>query len=151
MTTYSQAIDDMFTLFRMAWNAGAAVVVGSVPAIRWEGVQEPSIPPVDAYWCRVSTQQVAEPQSSFKTGIAPDANRRYTAIGVLFVQIFCPMSEAQAMEKGRLLAELARNAFRGKETANQVWFRNVRIQRLAPEQNYYRFNVVAEYTYDDIG
>lgn len=153
MTTYSEAIDAMFALFNDAWvdGAGALAETTLVPDIRWPGVEEPEIPPVDSFWCRVSTQQVSEPLTSFKSGVAPTENKRYSAVGLLFVQIFCPMSDSRAMEKGRLLAELARDAFRGKQTANDVWFRNARIQNLPPEDRFYRFNIVVEYTYDDIG
>lgn len=149
--TYPQAIDAMFAMFKTAWEAGASVIVGSVPEIRWAGVEKPDKPIVDVYWCRVSQQTVLEGQTTLKTGIAPSENRRYTSTGLLFVQLFCPMSDAQAYDKGRQLAVLARNAFRGNETTNGVWFRNARINELAPEENAYRFNIVVEYEYDDIG
>lgn len=149
--SYTQAVDAMFALFNVAWSAGAAAIVGSVPQIRWQGVEGTSPPPVNGYWCRVSTQNVIEQQTTHKTGIAPNENRRYTSSGLLFVQLFCPMSDAQAMDKGRQLAMLARNAFRGKSTSNDVWFRNARINELSPEDNSYRFNIIVEYEYDDIG
>lgn len=150
MTTYTQAVDAMFALFRTAWNAGAVAIVGTVPEVRWQGVEGKEKPPVSGYWCRVSTQSVIEQQTSHKSGLAPDESRRYTSSGLLFVQLFCPMSDAQAMDKGRRLAMLARDAFRGKET-NNIWFRNCRINELPPDENAYRFNIVVEYEYDDIG
>ena len=149
--TYSEAVDAMFALFNAAWTAGAAAIVGTVPEIRWQGVEGPNKPPANGYWCMVGVQTVAEPQSTFKTGVEPLENRRYTAIGFLVVQLFCPMSDAQSAYKGRLLAELARNAFRGQETSNGVWFRNGRIEPLPPEENAHRFNIIVEYQYDDIG
>lgn len=149
--TYPQAVDAMFKLFNDAWNAGAAAIVGSVPHVRWPDVEEPAKPITDAYWCRVSLNTILEGQTTLKVGVAPSENRRYTSTGLLFVQLFCPMSDAQAADKGRQLAVLARNAFRGNETSNGVWFRNARIVPLAPEENAYRFNIVVEYEYDDIG
>lgn len=147
--TYTQAIDDMFALFNAAWQNSNAIV-GSVPEVRWQGVEERDVPPANAYWCRVSTQNVIDRQATLKSGVDSGQQRRYTSQGLLFVQLFCPMSDARAMEKGRQLAELARAAFRGVESPNGVWFRNARINELAPADNAYRFNIVVEYEYDDI-
>lgn len=148
---YTEAIDAMFALFLSAWTAGSAAIVGSVPEVRWQGVESPLAPVNNGYWCRVSAQNVLERQSTYKTGVAPNENRRYTSSGLLIVQIFCPTTDAQAMDKGRQLAMLVRDAFRGKSTANDVWFRNARINELSPEMDAYRFNVVVDYSYDDIG
>jgi hypothetical protein len=145
-------MDAIFALFNTAWAGDTTAIVGSVPDIRWAGVEEPDKPPMNAFWCRVSTiTTTPEKQTALRIGVAPSQNRRYTSSGIVFVQIFCPMSVADAMNKGRKLAELARNAFRGKETANNVWFRDMRIDPLAPEDEFYRFNVSVEYEFDEIG
>lgn len=148
--TTPQAIDEMYTLFNTAWLAGSAAIVGTVPAIRWDGVEEEAAPPVDAYWCRVSTEEIDASQSTLKSGIAPNEAQRYTAVGLLFVQLFCPKTDAKAKERGELLAELARNAFRGVETPGGVWFRNPRATPLPSQGNALRFNIVVEYEYDSI-
>jgi hypothetical protein len=149
--TYSEAIDAMFTLFNTAWKDGATAIVGNVPQIRWQGVESAGTPPMSNFWARVLVQNVTEKQTSFESGIASDEKKRYTAHGLLFVQIYCPMSHSRSMEKGRQLAELARNAFRGKQTVNGVWFRNANIIELTPQDDSYRINVVIEYEYDEIG
>ena len=44
-TTYSNAIDEINAAFWQDWNsAKASSVVGYVPDIRWQNVEEPSIP-----------------------------------------------------------------------------------------------------------
>ena len=149
--TYDQAVDEMFALFRTAWNANTAAIVGTVPEVRWQGVESKVVPIVDGYWCRISTQNLGEKQTTFKSAIAQDTNRRYTSKGLLFVQIFCPMSDSDSMSKGRQLGEVAKKAFRGKATPAAVWFRNARVNDLPPEDDMYRFNMVVEYEYDDIG
>lgn len=146
-TTYVEAIDQMFSLFNSAWNAETTAIVGYVPEVRWPGVEEPGTPDASKYWARVSQQTVIEEQTTIGDS---NGKRRYTASGLIFVQIFCPKSEAAAMENGRNLAVIARNSFRGKTTSGKVWFRNARINELAPEESAYRFNVVAEYEYDEI-
>lgn len=148
-TSYVNAVDEIFSLFNIAWSAEAPAIVGNgeTPEIRWQGVEDENIPNFNKYWCRVSQQTVEEPQTSLAGN---DGKRRYTTSGLIFVQLFCPKSDAQAMDKGRNLATVARNAFRGKTTSGKVWFRNARINELAPEDNAYRFNIIAEYEYDEI-
>lgn len=146
-TNYVDAIDQMFSLFNSAWNAETMAIVGYVPDVRWPGVEEPGTPDASKYWARVSQQTVIEEQSTISDD---NGKRRYTASGLIFVQLFCPKSEAAAMENGRKLAIIARNSFRGKTTSGKVWFRNARINELAPEESAYRFNVVAEYEYDEV-
>lgn len=145
--TYPQAIDEIYGLFRTAWNAGAPAIVGYTPEIRWPGVEEPTKPETKKFWARVSSQNVTERQITFRNG----TSKRYQTDGLIFVQIFAPMSNAQAMEKLRLLAVVARNAFRGKVTGSDVWFRNCRINELSPDGTSYRCNIVAEYQFDEIG
>lgn len=146
-TDYVTAIDEMFSLFYEAWLAQSSDVVGYVPEVRWPGVEEPQTPDFSKYWLRVSQQTVIEEQTALA---GSDSKRRYTASGLIFVQLFCPKSEADAMENGRKLAVVARNSFRGKTTSGKVWFRNARINELTPEESAYRFNVVAEYEYDEV-
>jgi len=147
MTNYNEAIDQMFSLFYAAWLAQTTAIIGYVPEVRWPGVEEPGTPDASKFWLRVSQQTVIEEQTTLADS---NGKRRYTASGLMFVQLFCPKSEAAAMENGRKLAVVARNAFRGKVTSGKVWFRKVRINELAPEESAYRFNVVAEYEYDEI-
>lgn len=145
---YGKAIDEMFSLFLEAWKAGAPEVLGleEAPEIVWPG-QDGKLPDMTKYWCRVSQQTVLEEQTALADN---EGKKRYTTSGLIFVQLFCPKSDASAMAKGKKLAPVARNAFRGKTTSGKVWFRRARIQELTPEDNAYRFNVVAEYEYDEI-
>ena len=53
------------------------------------------------------------------------------------------------MIKGRDLAEIARNSFRGK-CVEGIVFRNARINDLPSEELFYRFNVIAEYQFSEL-
>lgn len=148
MISYEDAIDEMFEAFNVAWLANSAAVASYVPEVRWPGVEEPETPDASKFWVRVSQQTVSEEQSTLRND---ESVQRYTADGLLFVQLFCPKSDAESMAKGRKLAVIARNAFRGKTTSGKVWFRNARINEIPPEDKFYRFNVVTEYEYDENG
>lgn len=148
--TAPQAIDEMYAVVNNAVVNGAAAIVGTVPEIRWDGVEETSAPPMNEYWLRVSSEEIDAAQSTMNSGIAPGEKQLYTATGLLFVQLFCPKSSPQAKEFGEQLAELVRNAFRGVETPGGVWFRNPRATPIPSQGNALRFNVVVEYEYDSV-
>jgi len=148
--TYLEAVDAMFGLFNTGWQANAGAVVSPVPEIRWQGVEERALPDKSKFWCRVSSQIVTEMQSTLGDYVGASTQRRYTTSGLLFVQLFCPYSDAQAFDKGRRLAQVARNIFRGKTTSNGVWFRRAKITELPPEPDWYRFNIVTEFEYDEL-
>jgi len=145
MTDYEQAIDDIFGMFVPVWNAESAAVVGYVPEIRYQGVEEKEELPTGKYWCRLSQMSEDEGQATLRNGDC----QRYTTDGLLFVQLFCPKKDAEAMTLGRRLSVIARSAYRGKKSPNGVWFRNVRIKELAPESKWIKFNIIAEYEYDE--
>jgi len=147
--TYSEAVDEMFALFLTAWNAGSSAIAGYIPEIRWQGKEDPSTPDSSKFWCRVSVQSVFEEQAGV-SALPSVGKRRYESSGLLFVQIFCPKSKADSFAVGRKLAELAKATYRGKTTPCKVIFQNVRINELPIENLSYRFNVIAEYEYDEI-
>lgn len=148
---YEQAIDEMFALFKAKWDAESAAVAGYVPEIRWDGVPEAGTPDKSKFWARVSTQEIRENQDTLSDCVGEPGKKRYLASGLIFVQIFSPLSIASSKHKGRILARIARNAFRGKTTAGGIWFRNARINNLAADDNWNRFNAVAEYEFNEIG
>lgn len=151
MIEFDQARNEINSLFLTAWNLYSATIVSYVPEIRWQGVQYRDLPDGSKFWVRVSKQTVFEEQTTLSACEGAPGQKRYTASGLVFVQIFCPKSNTQAFELGQELAKIARNAFRGKTTPGKIWFRNVRINELNPEELYERFNVVTEFEYDELG
>jgi hypothetical protein len=149
MITYEEAVDEIFSLFNEKWIdpvEGSEPIIGYVPSVQWDGVEVSATLDYAKYWARVSQQTVIEAQTTLRNG---DCGQRYTSEGLVFVQLFLPKSDAQAMEKGRKLAIVARDVYRGKSTSGKVWFRNARINELPPEEKWYRFNIIAEYEYDE--
>lgn len=147
-TNYTDAIDSMFSLFKTEWDVFSLSLLGYAPDIRWPGVEEPEKPDCGKYFSRISQQTVNESQST----LADDSSiQRYTCDGLLFVQIFAPRSDSQSMENMRALAMSTKNVFRKHTDSGNIWFRNSRIEELPPEENFYNFNVVAEYQYDEKG
>lgn len=151
MIEFDDTRDEINTLFSTAWSAKSAAVVGYIPEIRWQGVQYRSTPDGSKFWVRLSKQTIFEEQATFSDCVEEPGKKRYTASGLIFVQLFCPKSETRSFKLGERLSKIARNAFRGKTTPGKIWFRNVRINEIDPEELYNRFNVVAEFEYDELG
>lgn len=151
MITYAEASDEINLLIKEAWELQSSDIVGYIPELRWQGIQYRNLPDTSKYWARVSIQTIFEEQASLSNGVGLAGKRRFESSGLVFVQIFCPKSDARAFEKGKLLAVIARDAFRGKSTESAIFFRNVRIQEIPQEDNFERLNIVAEFEYDEIG
>ncbi len=152
--TVEQAEDEMRALFKAFWDANTASIVGYVPEVRWQGIEKKATPDGSRFWCRFSTQEVVENLNSLSDCVQADGQRRYEHGGLIYVQIFAPKAEANSFRKGKQLAKVARNSFRGKSTSpGNVWFRKARINEIpSPDVAVtYQFNVVIEYSFDEIG
>lgn len=150
-TTYPVAVSAIFKAGVDAITAGAAALVGYTPDMRFQGFEKNGKPDGSKFWLRFSQQTVNERQATLSTCAGLPGQKRYTTTGIVFVQFFCPRSLQTGMELGRKLAILARDAYRGHALDDSIWFRNARINELAPESDSYRLNVVADYEYDELG
>jgi hypothetical protein len=151
MITQSAARGEIFTQFKTGWDSNSAAVAGYIPEVEWQGVQLRETPDIGKYWVRVSIQTVGENQSSLSVAEGINGQRRYTAFGFVIIQVFAPRSTKDSFQNGIKLAEIAKKIFRGKTTPGKIWFRNVRVNELSPENSFYRLNVVAEFEYDELG
>lgn len=147
--TYEEAYDGITNRLIDEWATNAANIVGNpiaAPELRFTGNEVGAIP--KTYFARFTMNPVLEGQSTHRNG---EGNQRYTAVGNIFLQVFSPRSDERATEYGRKLAVVGRDIFRGKRFASCIWFRNVRINWLDPEEKFLRANVVGEYEYDEVG
>ena len=144
---YSAGRNEIFTQFNSALPA-VGTLIGYAPNIVYQGVEEPAKMPTDKLWVRVSQQTVLESQAALAGN---DLKQRYSSEGLVFSQIFIPKTKPENYAIALAAANIIKLAFRGKQTTNCIWFRNVRIQELPAELAWFRINVVAEYQYDEIG
>lgn len=142
------AMDEIYGVLNDGWQADAAEIVGYVPVIRWPGQFEETTPDVTKHWGRVSTQTVSQEKANLSN--SPGDNR-YRTDGILFLQLFAPLTDPQGFDKMNALAELARNAYRAKQLPGDAFFRNERKRELANDNKFFRCNVIVEYQYDAIG
>lgn len=151
-TTYTQATADMFGLLKPVWDVQVTAALGlTVPAeLRWQGNEKEQSIPGDVFWGRISRQTLESEQTSLSTCVGTLGGRRYTEFGLIFVQLFGPISDGASQAKLGKVAELMRNALRRKSTPNVVWFRRASINELPQEKRFNRLNVVAEFNYDEV-
>ena len=146
ITSYKQAVEEMFEFFYLKWVVDSLTVLTYVPEIRVDGDGQVDNQDNEKFWCRFSQQTVTTQQSTFRS----DTPKRYTTHGLIYIQIFCPKQQ-NSISVGRSLADIAKKIFQGHTTSDNIWFRNSRIRELDPEDLWYRFNIVSEYQYDEEG
>lgn len=161
MTDFVTARDSMFGAFKVAWDAGALTAVGNDAnfplstviqggAIAWWMYEPPALPPPSNYWGRVSLQSVVEGNASIGSAQG-GGQQKYLSAGLIFIQCFGPMADPKIGDRLFKLALVARNAFRGVATNDNVVFRNARINPVGSDGTFQRMNAVAEFEFYDVG
>jgi hypothetical protein len=123
--------------------------VGKDCDIRYQG-KASAERPAD-YWVRLSMQQVLSPQRGFVlTEDNADANVFETS-GLIFGQLNAAISAEDSFRNGDLMATAIRDILRQSSTPSGMWFRNARFNELPDDGQNYRWNVIAEYEFDEKG
>lgn len=145
--TVFQARDEILSLFKAAWDAGAEsagvlVLYADSKADIPTGMDADNNP---LPWARVTVQHIGSLQGSLA---GSHGTRRWTRNGIVTVQIFTAFGTGLSLSDK--LAMIALGAFEGKETASHVWFRNVRPEEIGQDGVWFQTNVIAEFTYDEV-
>lgn len=149
--TPQQARKSILALIWSVWEAKAPAIVSPLPEMRWQGVEEAGLPGALKFWARASTQLATTRQSAHIMPDGPTGSPvEYSSNGVVFVQIFAPMKARDSYAKGELLAALAQCMFMATETSSGVWFRNPRINELPSDGTWYRWNVIADFQFNQV-
>ncbi len=146
--TYADARDEILTLFKDAWDAGADSAgvrvqypdVAEDPPPETEETNESPSP-----WARVTVEHASGGQDTLMGSVG---NRRFRRDGTVRVQIFTAFGQGLSLADS--LAKIAADAFEGQTTPNDVWFRNVRLNELGRDGEYSVTQVLADFTYDEV-
>ncbi len=134
--TIPQAADDILTLFKTAWD------LTGYPLL-YEGIGGEK-PTAQGPWARITLRHFLGDQES----LGPIGGRKFSKGGLVIVQTFVPIGEG--LSDAYNVAKIAADAFEGKATPLNVWFRNVRINEIGAEGDWYQVNVLADFTYDEV-
>lgn len=140
---YSDAIDQIFNTFLVYWNSNiGSVGLSYTPEIKWENVEELEPPNTAEHYLMVSHQNISERQITLQ-----NVKKLYETIGFVKIQFY--FSKA-TLVKGddKVMTPIARDAFR-KAPSSDVWYRDSRIIKFPSEEDYYRADVISNYTYSE--
>ncbi len=140
------AKDEAYTLVSDAFAAYLATTDYDVD-IRYQGNAKKERP--TDYWVRFSMQQVQSPQRAFVHTEDGADKRVYETSGLIFAQVNAAISSEDSFRIGDLLATALRDILRDADTPSGMWFRNARFNEIPASNEFYKWNVVAEYEYDE--
>jgi hypothetical protein len=141
--TYSQATDELFGMVKAVFDNSNSLI-GYIPDLRWPGIPRGDKPDDTKYWARPSAQWVTDQQSALAND---NGTKIYEAVGLLYVQLFAPLGQANSPEKLRALGEMLQAKFRSQSDSSEIWFRNQRIIELPEDSKNYKANFVTQFTY----
>lgn len=145
-----EAMDEINDVVFTAWTANIAAIVGSSSSeLRFESFEKGAVP--DRKFTAIVLQQiVTQDLASFSDENTLTSKRRYETKGLVFGQVFAPKSIKNAYKTGLKVGGLIRDAFRAWGSQGDVWFQNARVTKVTDDLESYRFNVIADYSYDTI-
>lgn len=143
--TFDEATDDILTIFSDAWNADAPnpTLVDYPNIAPSDGVDLP--PDSNLSWARVTIQHQAGRQSSLS---GANNTQSYDRDGLLTVQIFT--AAGSGLSEAHELAKIVADAYEGVASPKEVWFRNVRVNEVGSEGDWYQTNVLVDFTYTEV-
>lgn len=142
----TQARNLINTFVKEAFTEVTTAVTGQAGHVRYQGIPplpgDPLVPPNDVYWARVTIQIADEHQETLKC-----ENRRFVSMGSVIVQLFFPVTDANAQPNLDIITEQMRNRFRAYPT-DQIEFTRSRVEDNIPaEPNWLRANLVSQLAY----
>lgn len=147
--TPQEARKAIFAHINTVWEDKASAIIGYTPEIRWQGVPDDTLPGGDKFWMRASTQNVLTKQEGHRMPDAPDGSPVvYRTTGFVTLQMFAPKTDPEDYARGELLSEVGQCMFMATETGGSIWFRNPRINELKSDGTWYRWNVIADYQFN---
>lgn len=135
--TYQQARDEMFSVFKTAWDATGYPV-------HYEDVYKPRSKD-EKPWATVTLKHASGFQSTL-SGVT--GSKTFTRLGFITTQIFVPTGKG--LQEAYDLAKVISDAFEGTSTPGGVWFSNVTLNEVGREGEFFQLNVVIEFRYDEI-
>lgn len=141
ITDHYQAADEMAELFRVPW-------LGAGHTAEWPNMRFDK-PADSATWARWTLNHATGGQNTLA---GTDGRARHGKGGFVMVELFTPLGKGVKLAYDA--AQIAINAYEGKKTPSDVWFRNVRIaddgQGQGGEKAWWSTVVIADFTYDNL-
>lgn len=135
--TYAQANDEMNKVFKDAWDGtGYSAFYQDVKDAR-DTSENP--------WACIFIKHV---RSSLSTLSGVVGTRTFTRYGLITIQIFTKIGNG--LQESYTLAKTLSDSFEGNTTPGGVRFRDVRLNEVGRDGQFFQLNVVIEFEYDEI-
>ena len=148
MITRAEAKREAFKLFYDTLTAEAPAIVGIVPPVRWEYMEDHVEPHVDAFYIRAMFETVITNLVALRT--CSTGSRMYATEGVVTFKIYGPRFKPDTTRLSEELAAKIQIAFDSRRTGSQVWFRNGRIDSTYPEDQFLRTVFTTEFYFTEV-
>jgi len=135
--THQQARDEIFDVLIDAWTP-------TTYPIHWEEVRNQRSKE-EKPWAVVTLQHSSGFQSTLSGAVG---SRTFARLGFITVQIFTP--NGKGLQEAYDLAKVVSDAFEGTSTPGGVWFRNMRLNEVGRDGEFFQLNVVIEFRYDEV-
>ena len=90
-----------------------------------------------------------EGQDTLSVDVTDTGRRRYQSAGVVQASFFIPRSVVDGYRKTEIVAQVLKNELR-KTSFECLWLRNIVASPFPTENNCYRYELTANYFYDEI-
>ncbi len=134
--THQQAVDEMSTMFKDVWD-------GTGWQVDWDDVRSQR-DTADQPWAMFVIRHAPAGQ----TTLGGVGKRTFNRLGIIITSIFTPIGNG--LSTSYALAKIAADAYEGKHSPNGVWFRNVAIQEIGRDGEFFQLNVTIAFDYDEI-
>lgn len=134
---FKVATDDIVEIFRVAWLTTGFIAL-------YENIAG-SIPTTNIPWARLSIRHAIGNLSSLSS---PTGLQRYERQGTIIAQIFIPAGEN--LSEGYSLAKIVADAYEGAASPNGVWFRDVIVNEIGPDGDWFQLNVSIAFIYSEV-
>ena len=143
------ARDSMATMLMNAWAAQDWAGLGftGAPDIEWQGRGVSDALTIEKPYIVWRAEHAEAPQAAF----SDSAEKAYENNGMIIIQCKGPLLPGNGFEVAQRMAIIARNAYRGKQTPECIWFRNARISEVGADGGWYLFNTYIEFQYNEVG
>lgn len=141
--TFAEARDEIHTLFKTAWDAGVETA-GQAVLYADSKTQVPKTDDADSnpdLWARITVAHTGGFQATL------GGNKCFARFGLVTVQVFTALGTGLSI--GDNVYKIVVDSYEGKTTPGGVWFRNVSVNEIGPEGEWYQTNIIAEFEYEE--
>lgn len=135
--TYAEARDEILAVFKTAWDTTSYQAFYDDVRQQRGDTESP--------WASVHLRHASGGQATLS---GETGSRTFARTGNITTQIFTP--SGKGLQDAYALAKVVSDAFEGANTPGGAWFRNVRLNEVGRDGQFFQLNVIVDFSYDEI-